>query len=1718
MKFEEIEYIIRIIQNGNSDNYYINNKGLASLGAVIFYPKKEEESRSQKIKELLKETFNEEEYKIILQSLRKYHFTSYYTGDEIINFQIDLLKKNGIVPKRILEPSAGNGAYVQKLKKAFPEAQIIALEPDLLSYKILSLNNQKNKNVECINSSFEEYYFENSNKEKFDLVISNIPFGDFSISKAFKHDYLTEKEKNVNVFFNKYCNEILNEQGFSFILTSKNFLDKSSYQDIRESIISKADLINAFRFNNELFKNEKTKVVSDLIIYQRNENKNIENLSQEEKYFINTINVEIEENIFQINQFFHEKMNQINGDLAHGIFHQKPDLTIVPNNISLKEYLEKGLETNLSLGELSSDLKNNKKEILEEKNITPSKNQNDIVIDNVKIENEDVSNHKSTSINKDSNNKITTNDFDYLKKHTRLYLGSYNYINSKLYYVISDLERKEVKSKKHIDLLNGYIPLRNEYVVFYDNIINNRLNQNEITSGYENINYMLDMFHFQYGYLKTFQVELQDDFYFDKIHSVLEKINPERINQLNKYIKNDNFNLDYFLQFKKEETKIDKSPEENLKENKFPDKAKKNTSELFNNFDNINISKPEFNSSDSLKTNIHKYYDFYGKIDIDFISNLYKETPQNLLEKGFNEKLFYLNPIFNEHNQFTKFQIDLFFLVESGHIENKIQAYQNEKLPIEINTEGICNYLTSIKNEKLDIIDIEFNYESFFIPIEAKKEFFKDLVNENITPLFGQFEQNVNLIFEREHNPVAHEMYSVKADFNSNTNEGKENKIKTEYNYKKLFQNFVENVYPVVYYTVEEGEKKVRKIDANATIIAQNKYEQLHLEFKSFIHNNIKYKEITENNYYNYFLAEKEIKINENILSYPKTLVHKPYEHQLSSVLYALNRGTSLNDHKVGHGKSVSMGLLADKLIQHNKAERTLLITLKSVSEQLFKELQTNFPHINMFLLNKKNFTAKKREATLKYLKDSNVQLIVAEHTHIQRLPKSEEYIKTIYGKYIDMVEQDLEAAKLHGTKETKGIIKGLEKRKGNLENKLDSILNKLKKKASSVTFEDLKIEALLVDEAHEFKNIQYTTRHENVAGLNNSSESDKNFDLETSIYSIHERTEKDKNIFFYSGTPIKNSVTELYAYQRYLTPYELVRKNINNFDSWASIFLKQSVQAESDIFGQARMHKRWRYFTNMPELAKMYRSFSHISDEKTFKTHNVNIKTEFKVLESTPGYDELKEASIIFAKDKRQEALFGYDKYTPESMQSSYVTALGINRRCLVDPLLEKDLAIPFDEEDQIKIKAAVKDAYDIYKMSEKDKGVVLIFSDIGVWKPNKYNTYDTIRSILHNQYNVPLSEIGIAQENTKDFKTYQEKIRNGDIRIAIGSTKTLGTGTNIQDRVIGVIEIDIPYSPDASEQRTGRMARAGNWICEKYDKIGYNYSYGIKDSTDIFSYSLNKHKSIFINQIKEINHKNRIYDDFFTDTNNMSYAQKEAMLIGDMDTFKLVKLEDDLKALKAQKTMFDIGKNNAAKKIETFEQTNNILIKEINQLRKVYNELKEFIPEVNEDDKLKDIERKSTEKINQLFFPVFQTEKFTNFEQVNNYILKKISDLNALNIGEHKLKKFNDFDIYLTMNTVKTFGKNSHSFNLNLNEIKMTINGSAQYKFDNSKIGFQIFKLIKKIPEVIRNKEHEINYNLRTIESNKKNSISQFPEGKLVEMEKLEKEIKKIKRKKLE
>ena len=290
-----------------------------------------------------------------------------------------------------------------------------------------------------------------------------------------------------------------------------------------------------------------------------------------------------------------------------------------------------------------------------------------------------------------------------------------------------------------------------------------------------------------------------------------------------------------------------------------------------------------------------------------------------------------------------------------------------------------------------------------------------------------------------------------------------------------------------------------------------------------------------------------------------------PYKHQKEAVLFGLLNQTALFDHKVGHGKTLTMGLLSDKLLNHKKSERIFLMTLKSVSQKLFSEINENLPHLNMFRLTDKNFNKKTRRKTLIYLKNNpKINLIVGEHTHLQNIPKDLKYIKNIISAKIKMIDQDLKQAKIEGLIESKQVIKGLEKRKETLEERLNSRLQIIQSKNEerTPTLSDLKIDTIFIDESHKFKNIAYTTRHNNVSGLNDSTEKFKNLDLEISIDSIHNRKGADKNIFFFTGTPLKNSVTEVYAMQRYLQPNLLKEKQIYNFEEqkyrpWSSLFNK---------------------------------------------------------------------------------------------------------------------------------------------------------------------------------------------------------------------------------------------------------------------------------------------------------------------------------------------------------------------------------------------------------------------------------------------------------------------------------------------------------------------------------------------------------------------------------
>ena len=1275
------------------------------------------------------------------------------------------------------------------------------------------------------------------------------------------------------------------------------------------------------------------------------------------------------------------------------------------------------------------------------------------------------------------------NEKGRLERETHLYTNSFNLKKDGTpAYFFTPTVFKSVTGRKEIDIVTSYIQVKNQFALLYHNSLENLIDSDQLKKAFQSLDYEIDRFHFQSGYLKDFQKLLALDFYYDIMRTQLETLLPGDTIQA---VKNERFNISYF---------------ENLGAGQKQD--------LVDRF-----PLPDYDSIRELEELVYAHYEQNAIIDIDFLIDKTGLTKDVLLEKGLRDNIFYYDPKFDDNGNFKQFTLDLYFVVAAGHIPNKIKAFRTQELPEGINQKDILDRLELIQNPRLDLELIEYNFETFFVPDIARRDFLKDLIGENVQLITTKSNASISLAFPQNHNTEADIRYSVKQD------------NITVYDYKKLIQKFAENKYPTVYRSYKDIDgNTVRVVDKEATLMAHNLYEQLQLEFKSFIQNS-GYRQEIEDTYYNHFLAEKIMETSPNVLGYPNSLTYQPYDHQKAGTLFSLMRGSSLIDHKVGHGKTLTIGMLSYKLKQHNKAEKTFVITLKSVSSQLYKEIKTNFPQLNLFLLTDKNFAAAKRNQTLEYIKNNkDIDLIIGQHTHLQRIPKDLKYVEEIFNKKLDMIELDLETAKSFGLKESKKVIKGLVQRQQNLENKLEKKLSKNQKMNAhtEITLSDLGVEAIMIDEAHKFKNIGYTTRHNNVSGLNNSADNDTNLDLEISINSIHDRVGADKNIFFFSGTPIKNSVTELYAYQRYLIPNELEQKGISNFDSWASVFLKQSVQAESDVFGNARMHSRFRYYTNMPEISKMYHSFTHISNDESFKTTTLGHKEDFKVLDATLAYDELREASRKFGANKDESALFIDKKYSEEALSSSYILALGINRRCLVDPMIEKGLVVNFSEDDQIKIDALCSDVAELYARTTPHKGVCLVFSDIGVWNAKKdYNTYDTIKNKLQAIYGVPSEHIGFAQEyqSRKKLHEFQEKVRSGDIRIAIGSTATLGTGTNVQRKAVGVFELDIPYSPDASEQRLGRALRKGNEIAQHYGNEIVHLSYGIKNTTDIFSYSLNKHKQLFRNQLKAVNHKERIYDDLVEKAENLSYAQKEAALIGDMTAFKLIKLEEDFKKLDTSKKLFDISINNADSRIEKLEETNSGIIKQTAQLQLLQKTLDNIVPNTKPEASLAEVQKQTLKAYREYVvtpeFHPFQliSDPIEAFKMLGSAIIQKGRNF-PLNKNEIELFKIGKTDCTFVFKRDYVKLKDSYNYRFGIKGYGQVLYGNPQYKFSENNIPYQLFKIIKQMDDRIKSKKFDLKRNLQTISSNRKILGTTFPEAKVIQMKSLNKEIRSLKK----
>ncbi|MCD8090174.1 MAG: N-domain protein, SNF2 family [Clostridiales bacterium] len=589
-------------------------------------------------------------------------------------------------------------------------------------------------------------------------------------------------------------------------------------------------------------------------------------------------------------------------------------------------------------------------------------------------------------------------------------------------------------------------------------------------------------------------------------------------------------------------------------------------------------------------------------------------------------------------------------------------------------------------------------------------------------------------------------------------------------------------------------------------------------------------------------------------------------EHQRNAVAHTLYGGNTLLAHVVGSGKTYEMAASAMESKRLGLCSKSLIAVPKAIVNQFAKEFMQLYPAANILVPNENDFSEKNRRRFCSRIATGNYDAIIISHNQLEKIPLSIE-------RQIDFIENEIEEitnslAELKAQKGERGFtVKELEATKKNLSRKLEE-LNNNDKRDSTITFEELGVDRLYVDEAHLFKNLFFTSKMgRNVAGINASSNSQRASDLQMKCRYLDEIT-GSKGVVFATGTPISNSMAELFTMQKYLQHDSLKAQGLDSFDAWASCFGETKLSMELKPEGSGYQTKmRFAKFFNLPELMTMFKETADIKTGDTLKLPVPD--AEYHTISAEPS--EHQRAMVEDLAKRANKIRRG--GVLPETDNMLKITTdgrvLALDQR-LMNPLLP-------DNPDS-KVNKCIENVFDIWQNTAENKSTQIIFSDISTpGGKSGFCVYDDIREKLINK-GIPKEQIAFIHDYSTDAKK-QELFKNmnkGNIRVLLGSTNKLGTGVNVQERLKAVHHIDCPFRPSDLEQRNGRIIRQGNT-----NKNVDIYNYVTKGTFDAYLYQIVENKQKFIAQIMTSKSPARSAED--VDEATLNYAQIKAIAAGD-------------------------------------------------------------------------------------------------------------------------------------------------------------------------------------------------------------------------------------------
>lgn len=814
--------------------------------------------------------------------------------------------------------------------------------------------------------------------------------------------------------------------------------------------------------------------------------------------------------------------------------------------------------------------------------------------------------------------------------------------------------------------------------------------------------------------------------------------------------------------------------------------------------------------------------------------------------------------------------------------------------------------LESVQPERIPYDDIAIHLGARWIPDDILNDFMKEIFGLHATARGRHYDHELGRMVEDFKSGVRYlpDVDSFEINVEKKELGGQAQEWETpKKSAKEIFQAALEDKTIIIKWKDDDGNEHP---DEEQTELANQKVADLREHFEQWLPSDPARVERLEQDYNDRFNRIVIRKFDGSHLVIPGLMGKELRPHQKDAVWMLINNRGGIVDHIVGAGKTLVMQSAIMEMRRMGIAKKPMIVALKSTVSQIAREFKEAFPSARVLAPNDKDFQKENRKKFIANISLNDYDCVVLSHEQYCMLPHTDEAERAVIDEQLWQLDNMIEY--LYGQTQdqlTKRQLKALEKRRENLIARLEKRLDRSVDR--EFCFENLGVDYLFVDECHQFKSLPYVTSYDKIAGLGDSKGSDRAVALLTGIRHLQKMHQGDKGTIFLSGTTITNSLVEIYNLLNYLRPRELQRLGMPTFDAWASTFAVHTSELEAGTTGDFKMKDRFRSFDNVPELSQLYAEIADVRNDTNLKLPKPAVDGRTVIVPQSETMAEINR-EIVNMLNNKNGSYFGIHPKNPNRAPWG-LHAATLSAKAAVSPRL----IFPDIEDDGGKVAAVCDNVKKCYDEMSEQKGVQLIFCELGVpEKGKKYDAYTDMITRLTKDYGIPRSEIAYIQEapTEEKRKALFQKVRDGKVRILIGGTKNMGTGVNVQDRITDMHMLTVPWTPSALEQCIGRGARQGNLVARDFmnDKVRVHY-YATEGSLDLYKYQLLDAKGKMFTQFKmgTVN-GGRSFDEGSADEDgNIDPAEMVAILSGNPVIFEKAKQEKAVKKLRALRNGFE-------------------------------------------------------------------------------------------------------------------------------------------------------------------------------------------------------------------